>query len=57
MKSNGPNEPKKNKAPFTPYKKVDDDEQKIEEAQDMTLSGADVVAEELEKVGFAEKTK
>ncbi|CAD0092079.1 unnamed protein product [Aureobasidium vineae] len=54
FKSEGPNERKRNSAPFTVYKANPD---KIAERGSVPVPGPDAVAEDLEKVGFAEKTE
>jgi len=54
FKSEGPNERKRNSAPFTVYKANPD---KIAEKDCVPVPGPDAVGEDLEKMGFAEKTE
>ncbi|THW69861.1 tRNA-guanine transglycosylase [Aureobasidium pullulans] len=58
FKSEGPNERKRNPAPFTVYKgKKGDQSEKIVEKGSVPVPGPDAMAEDLEKVGFAEKAE
>ncbi|KAI5270895.1 tRNA-guanine transglycosylase [Aureobasidium subglaciale] len=52
FKSEGPNERKRNSAPFTVYKANPD---KVVEKGSAPIPGPDAIAEDLEKIGFAEK--
>ncbi|KAI4736792.1 tRNA-guanine transglycosylase [Aureobasidium sp. EXF-12298] len=57
FKSEGPNERKRNSAPFTVYKANPDKPEKIAQKGSVPVPGPDAIAEDLEKVGFAEKSK
>jgi hypothetical protein len=56
FKSEGPNERKRNSAPFTVYKANQDRSEKIAQKGSVPVPGPDAIAEDLEKVGFAEKS-
>ncbi|KAG9813886.1 queuine tRNA-ribosyltransferase, partial [Aureobasidium melanogenum] len=56
FKSEGPNERKRNSAPFTVYKANPDKIEKVAQKGSVPVPGPDAVAEDVEKVGFAEKT-
>lgn len=55
FKSEGPNERKRNPPPFKPYRTSDGHAQKVAETGSVPVPGPDAVAEDLEKIGFAEK--
>jgi hypothetical protein len=57
FKSEGPNERKRNSAPFTVYKANSDKPEKIAQKGSVPVPGPDAIAEDLEKVGFAEKSE
>jgi queuine tRNA-ribosyltransferase subunit QTRTD1 len=56
FKSEGPNERKRNSAPFTVYKANPDKSEKITQKGSVPVPGPEAIAEDLEKVGFAEKS-
>ncbi|KAH0002204.1 hypothetical protein KCU80_g23005, partial [Aureobasidium melanogenum] len=56
FKSEGPNERKRNSAPFTVYKANPDKIEKVVQKGSVPVPGPDAAAEDVEKVGFAEKT-
>ncbi|KAH0386366.1 queuine tRNA-ribosyltransferase, partial [Aureobasidium melanogenum] len=55
FKSEGPNERKRNSAPFTVYKANPDKMEKVAQKGSVPVPGPDAVAADVEKVGFAEK--
>ncbi|KAI4795743.1 tRNA-guanine transglycosylase [Aureobasidium sp. EXF-8845] len=57
FKSEGPNERKRNSAPFTVYKANPDKSEKITQKGSVPVPGPEAIAEDLEKVGFAEKSE
>ncbi|KAK6004543.1 hypothetical protein QM012_008405 [Aureobasidium pullulans] len=57
FKSEGPNERKRNSAPFTVYKANPDKIGKIAENGSAPVPGPNAIAQDLEKVGFAEKAE